>query len=164
MHDYLFAVINPDFVQTEILFKCVQFGLIADRQAGWLEVTQGDDAIIVIVVLGEVLQLEPVELIDLSVSNCESSVEESLELLKIANWANQVIILPRAQVPDGHPWPAHGLGHHRGSGACGPYKYVGSIMFNIKLNLYLHVGFLLLKMVLMSRVSVQPYSRNSISC
>ena len=81
MHDYLFAVINPDSVQTEILFKCVQFGLIADRQAGWLGVTQGDDAIIVIVVLvGEVLQLGPAELIGLSVSNCECLVISSVVL------------------------------------------------------------------------------------
>jgi hypothetical protein len=81
MHDYLFAVINPDFVQAEILFKCGQFGLIADRQAGRLEVTQGDDAIIDIVVLGEVFMQEPVELIVLSISNSGSSLEESLELL-----------------------------------------------------------------------------------
>ena len=78
MHNYLFAVENPDCVQAEILFKCAQFVLTADRHAGRQVVTQGDDAILVIVVLGQELQLEPIELI-LS----KSSLEESPELLKI---------------------------------------------------------------------------------
>ena len=125
MLDYLFAVVVP----SEIPFSCGQFGLIADRQADRLEVTLGDDAIIDIVVLGEVLLQEQAEHIVLSVCISGSSLEES----------------PRAQVPGGHPWPAHGLCH---LSACGPYKYVGSIMFDIMFNLYLYVGFLLVKMVL----------------
>ena len=84
MHDYLFAVINPDRVQAEILFKCAQYGLTAGRQAGRQEVTQGDDAILVIVVLGEVLQQEPIELIVLGATDSKSCLEESLELLQIA--------------------------------------------------------------------------------
>ena len=141
MLDYLFAIVVP----AEILFKCGQFGLKADRQAGWLEVTHVDDAIIDIVVPGDVLQQEPVGHIVLSDCIRGSSLEESHELLKFGHWVNQVIILPRAQVPGGHPRPAYGLGH---LSACGPYKYVGSIMFNIMFNLYLYVGFFLLKMVL----------------
>ena len=117
MLDYLFAVV----VQAEILFKCGQFGLKADRQAGRLEVTHGDDAIIDIVVLGEVLPQEPVDHIALSDCISGSSLEESHELLKFANWANQVIIRPRAQVPGGHPRPAYVLCH---LSAFGPYKYV----------------------------------------
>ena len=90
MLDYLFAVV----VQSEIPFSCGQFGLIADRQADRLEVTLGDDAIIDIVVLGEVLQKEPVEHIVLSDCIGGSSLEESHELLKFGHWVNQVIILP----------------------------------------------------------------------